>query len=140
LNPIHSWGPADYVMVIGAVFTGLCSLVAAIRATKSDSKATTAAQKSEIAAHKADIVAEMASDNSDKLDSIHRLTDGNLTKTQDQLEQEKRKNSYLEDLVIELTTHCGPNEIERAKRRVLENQAKIGKRRKTDIVGQEGMR
>ena len=114
----HSWSPSDVVMVLTAIFTGICSVIAAWKATKSE-------KKSEIIAAKAD-------DNASKLNTIHSLTNGNLTRTQIELEAEKRRNSYLEKLVVELTDGSPPGTLEKAKKTVESKQAKIGKRRKTD--------
>jgi hypothetical protein len=67
----HNWNPSDYVMVITAastgLFTGICSIIAAWKATKSDNKSS--------------IVVEKADINGQKLDDIHALTNGNLVST-----------------------------------------------------------
>ena len=134
---MNTWTPSDYVLVIGAIFTGLCSLVAAIKATKADNKATIAAQKSDIAAIEAKAVSEKANENSQKIDEVHHLTNGNLSRTQEELEIEKRKNEWLEKLITELTDNCPPGELDKAKKNLLAKQAKIGKRRKTDVTRAE---
>lgn len=143
----HTWTPSDFVMIITAIFGGIVSCIGAWNArqaknvsTEVRDKQNIVAEKADVAARKAEETAKKADDNSKKLNEVHSLTDGNLTKTQAQLEQERRKNQFLEDLVIELTSKCGPDEIEVAKKRVNERQAKIGKRRKTDVIRQEDMR
>jgi len=141
-------------MIITAVFGGIVSCIGAWNARQARNASTEVrdnqnivAKKSDIAAEKADVAAKKAEEtatraeeNSKKLNEVHTLTDGNLTRTQAQLEQERRKNQFLEDLVMELTSKCGPDEIEIARKRVAEKQAKIGKRRKTDVVRQEDVR
>lgn len=130
---MDNWGPADYVMVISAIFTGIASTIAAIRATKADNKATVAAEKSDLAAEKAELVSNTAQVNTEKLDEIHHLTNGNLSKTQDELELEKRKNAFLEKVIIEITAECPSGTLDKAKKNVEMKEAKIGKRRKNDL-------
>ena len=134
---MDNWSPSDVVMIITAVFGGLCSLVAAIKATSANNKATVAAQKSDIAAIKAQETQNKANENSLKIDEVHTLTNGNLTKTQEELEVERRRSAFLDKLVTELTDNCPPGELEKAKKRVEEKQAKIGRRRKSDQKREE---
>lgn len=114
----HNWTPADMVMVISAIFTGVCSIIAALKATKSEKISK--------------VVSSKATDNSDKLDSIHSLTDGNLTRTQQELELEKIKNAHLQRIIIELSEECPKDKIAAVMKKVNEEEAKIGKRRRSD--------
>lgn len=131
----HVWSPSDVVMILTAVFTGICSVIAAWKANQSNKKADLAAYKSDIAAHSAQVVSDKADDNGAKLDEIHTLTNGNLSRTQEELDQTIKMKNFLEKLVIELTTDCPPGTLEKARKNVESKEAQIGKRRKTDIKG-----
>jgi hypothetical protein len=119
----HNWSPGDYAMVITAIFTGLftgiCSVIAAIKATRSDNKSSIVVQKADI--------------NGQKLDDIHVLTNGNLSRTQEELTLAKKRLSFLEKVLAEVADKCTPGVIDTAKRRVEERQAVIGKRRREDL-------
>lgn len=141
---MYTWTPADWILIIGAIFAGITSTIGAWHARKANNKATVAAEKSDIAAGKADAAAERAINvenratvNSNKLDEIHTLTNGNLSRTQEELEQVTRQRDYLDKLVIELTARCTPGTLEKAKKDLDQKQAQIGKRRKTDLERKE---
>lgn len=110
-------------MVISAIFGGLVSLINTYYTNKN---------RSEIVKAK-----EVVQENSQKIEEVHSLTNGNLSKTQEELEQERRKTDYLEKLVTELTDNCPPGKLDEAKKNVEKKAAKIGKRRKTDLTRAE---
>lgn len=115
----HSWSPSDVVMILTALFGGLCSLVAAIKATKSDNKSS--------------IVSEKADINGQKLDEIHTLTNGNLSKTQEELDLVKKRAEYQDKLILELADCTPPGCLDDAKKRVEAKLAEVGNRRKSDL-------
>lgn len=116
---MHNWSPSDVVMILTALFGGLCSLVAAIKATKSENKSS--------------IVSEKADVNGQKLDEIHTLTNGNLTKTQAELDLAKKRVEYQDKLLLELADCTPPGCVDEAKKRVETKLAEIGNRRKSDL-------
>jgi hypothetical protein len=119
----HNWNPSDYVMVITAastgLFTGICSIIAAWKATKSDNKSS--------------IVVEKADINGQKLDDIHALTNGNLSKTQNELDYERKRRVFLDKVLMELADKCPAGLLDEAKKTVMEKEAAIGKRRRSDL-------
>lgn len=116
----HSWTPADMVMVLSAIFTGVCSIIAALKATKSEKTSK--------------VIENKAFDNSMKLDSIHSLANGNLSRAQEDLENARKNNEYLELVIDELRAKCGDHRIEDAKRVTTERLAMVGGRRKEDLA------
>lgn len=116
----HVWTPADVVLILTTVTTGVCSIIAALKATKS-------ARSSKVVEHR-------AFDNARKLDTIHSLTNGNLCRVQEELEITRRNNEYLELVVDELRSKCGDHRIEDAKRLITERLAMVGGRRKEDVA------
>jgi hypothetical protein len=116
----HTWSPADVVMVISSVFAGFTGLIAAWRAGRSENKS--------------DLVVKKADQNSEKLDDIHTLTNGNLSRTQEDLDLARKRLSFLEKVLAEISDKCTPGVIDAAKKKVEEKQAAIGKRRRADLA------
>jgi|SRR6266850_3071796 len=115
----HNWSPTDVVLIITSISGGICSIIAALRATK--------------ASEKADQVANNQIVNSQKLDEVHTLANGNLTKAQEELEMVKRQKEFLDKLVIELTSNSPVGLLEDARKRVETKLAEVGKRRRSDV-------
>lgn len=135
------WGPQGWVLIIGAIFVGITNVISAyfanrakIVATEVRDKQEIVRQKAEQVEKKADLVASKAEDNSRKIDRVHELTDGNLSRVQDELSLEKKKNSFLEKLIIEITAECPQGTLDKAKRNIEVKEAKIGKRRRSDLT------
>lgn len=122
-------------MIITAIFGGIVSCIGAWNARQARNASTEVRDKQNIVAEKAEKVAEKAEDNSTKLDQIHSLTNGNLSRTQEELEQAIRRRDFLEKVLIELTSNCPPGTLETATKNVEIKQAQIGKRRKSDVKG-----
>ena len=74
---MNAWSPSDVAMIITAVFAGIGSLITIWKTTQTKSLVKTATEQSKI--------------NEQKIDEVHSLTDGNLSRTQAELGMEKRK-------------------------------------------------
>lgn len=85
---------SEYVLIITAIFTGICSVIAAIKSTK---------------------VAEVSKTNKEKLDTIHKLTNGNLSDVKSKLETETNRNEYLQALIFELLDGLPPETLDKIK-------------------------
>jgi hypothetical protein len=102
----------EWVLIITTISTGICSIIAAIKGT-SASKVT--------------------NENKVTLDKVHQLTNGNLTKTKDELLEERKKREYLEDVILELLDKAPSGTLEQIKAKVDAKKAAIGNRRREDI-------
>lgn len=102
----------EWVLIITTISTGICSIIAAIKGNNA-SKVTT--------------------ENKVTLEKVHQLTNGNLSKTQDELIEERRKREYLEDVILELLDAAPSGTLERVKSKVDAKKAAIGNRRREDI-------
>lgn len=102
----------EWVLIITTVTTGICSIIAAIKGTSAS---------------------RVTNENKTTLDKVHQLTNGNLTKTKDELIEERRKREYLEDVILELLDTAPSGTLEHVKARVDAKKAAIGNRRKEDI-------
>jgi hypothetical protein len=97
----------DIVLIIGAFFTGICSVIAALKANRG---------------------AKNSESNRTKLDEVHTKVNGNL-------ETLKNENDHLRRLVIEMTVYISPEIYSAICRKVEVDEALIGKRRKGDFSG-----
>ena len=109
----------DYVLIIGAVFTGICSVIAAVKANRSAIVSKQTAVKT--------------GTNEAKLNQIHNLTNGSLDKIRTELVLEKAKNEHLQALVMALTDLAPSGTLELIQEKLLSRQANIGMRRAEDV-------
>lgn len=123
----HAWSPSDWVLVLGAVFAGLVSVITAWK-TNQTKKVVEEVQPLIKAA------VEQSRVNEEKIDQVHDLTNGNLGRAQAELDVAKRRVAFLERLLATLADECRPGAIEQAKLRVEAEQATVGKRRKADLL------
>jgi len=126
MHSFNDWGPADWVMVIGAVFAGIVSIVNSIKTNQTKKIVVESQAQIEHAVEQSKV-------NEEKIDIVHSLTNGNLTRTQQDLDLARRRLSFLEKVLAEISDKCTPGTIDSAKRKVEEGQAKIGKRRISDM-------
>jgi hypothetical protein len=124
---MHEWSPSDWVLVLGAVFAGFVSLITAWK-TSQTKKVVEGGQmliKASVAQSKM---------NEDKIDQVRVLTDGNLGRTQADLDVARKKVAFLERLITAIATDCRPGAIELARRKIELEEAAKGKRRKADLA------
>lgn len=70
---MNHFSPTDIVLIIGAIFTGICSVIAAI-------KSSTGAKESKTSNEKLDRAKASLDHQDSKLADIHTATNGNLSR------------------------------------------------------------
>lgn len=78
----------ELVLIISAIFTGLCSVIAAWKANSAAKSGNTSNEKLD--------------DARIKLEAVHETTNGNLTKKDEEIANLKQGSKYLRSLIIEL--------------------------------------
>lgn len=131
-----AWSPSDVVMILTAFFAGVGGLISAWKSTQTKNIATEVRAEQKFVAAKAEQVAAKAEENNQKLDEVHSLTNGNLSRTQEELDAAIKRRDFLEKLVIEITAACPPGTLEKASKAIELKQAQIGKRRRSDLQGE----
>lgn len=107
-------------MVIGAIFAGVVSIITTFRTNQTKKIVEEGVQQSK--------------KNEQKIDEVHNLTNGNLSRANEEKDILQKRLSFLEKVLAEVTDKCTPGVIDAAKRKVEETQAAIGKRRKEDLI------
>lgn len=110
---MHTTGltATDYVLIIGAICSGFCSIIAA---WKSNTGVKVATAAKEIAVDSK----QLATDNSEKLEGIHNLANGNLSEVKNQLGIALRRNDYYQAVINELLDKLPPNTMDEVKSKV----------------------
>lgn len=127
---MKSWTPEQWVILLTCLFSGIGSIITVLKANQSKHAANEAKDEAIKTQLISQDTADKAVDNQEKLVKIHKLTDGNLSKTQNELETTKKRANFLEKVLMEL--NIDPIMLDSAKRNVETKEAIIGKRRKTD--------
>lgn len=87
----------DITLILTCFFTGICSIIAAIKANKSSNTNES---------------------NSNKLDVIHQQTNGNLSEQKAKLEELNRKYERAQRIIMELANEAPPGSLGKVKTRV----------------------
>lgn len=92
----------DIVLILTCVFTGLCSVIAAVKSNNA-SKNT--------------------SDSQGTINTIHKLTNGNLAEAKAKLERVEQERDKLQRLVQELANAAPPGSLAEIKTRADDHRA-----------------
>lgn len=92
----------DVVLVISAISTAVCAIIAA-------SKSSSSAKSSAVAAVASQDNSAKLDEAKDKLEEVHRTTNGNLTAKDSTISSLQSGNKYLRSIIVELLKTV-PNE------------------------------
>lgn len=81
---------SEYALLITAIFTGICSVIAAFKSNKGSN---------------------LAVGNKEKLEEIHNLTNGNLSEVKEQRDLALTRNEYLQKLIFKLLDRLPPDTL-----------------------------
>lgn len=126
---------SEMVFLITAICSGICSIIAAVKANQSkvigednSHKLTDVKASAEKNAEIAAVNNEIAVRSHSKLGTIQNLADGNLSDIKSELEKTTRKIQYLERIITNLLDQLPPGAMEKAIVRVYRREEDADKR------------